>query len=84
MPKTARVFAPVPECRPAALLYLRHVGRPVWSIVPALGPSASVEAVRWHLTTLMMGGNFAHTSDSRLGQITGMYGAVAIHDRTER
>jgi hypothetical protein len=37
----------------------------------------------------MMGGNFAHTSDSRFGEaiekIVGyrMYGAVAIHDRIE-
>ena len=40
---------------------------------------------RWY----MMGGNFAHTSDSRFSELlellgnSRMYGAVAIHDRTE-
>lgn len=40
---------------------------------------------RWY----MMGGNFAHTCDSRFRELlellgnSSMYGAVAIHDRTE-
>ena len=31
----------------------------------------------------MMGGNFAHTSDSRFREAVGFYGAVAVHDRYE-
>jgi hypothetical protein len=31
----------------------------------------------------MMGGNFAYTSDSRLSDVVGIYGAIPIHDRAE-
>ena len=55
-------------------------------IVPAVMHDGEwVRAPGWW----MMGGNFAHTSDSRLGdaarQLLGhvFYGAIAIHDRQE-
>ena len=31
----------------------------------------------------MAGGNFAHTCDSRFSEMTGVYGALSIHDRQE-
>lgn len=84
LPPAARVFRPNPS-RPAALLWERDVfGRTVWAIVPALHATATSAALRGHLSTLMMGSNFAHASDSRISEITRLYGAIAIHDRTER
>lgn len=54
----------------------RHLfGRDVYHIEPYGKP----KGVGW-----MMGGNFAHTSDSRFDKMVGgMYGAIAIHDRQE-
>ena len=50
-------------------------GRDVYHIEPYGKP----KGVGW-----MMGGNFAHTSDSRFDRMVGgMYGAIAIHDRQE-
>lgn len=64
----------IPEnlCR----LVKRHLfGRYVYHIEPYNRPTGA----GW-----MMGGNFAHTCDSRFEiAIGGMYGAVAIHDRQE-
>lgn len=66
-------FEPNPD-RPAAKLSKNALGNPI--IIPdgerpdgTSGP--------------MMGGTFAHTSDSRFNEATGFYGAVAVHDRFE-
>ncbi|MDD3337105.1 MAG: hypothetical protein PHI98_16605 [Eubacteriales bacterium] len=56
------------------LAYRRIGGRDVYH----LEPTAKATGVGW-----MMGGNYAATSDSRFGEMTGIYGAIAIHDRTE-
>ena len=43
----------------------------------------------WHLAPVddagqyMFGGSYAGTSDSRFGELHGVYGALAIHDRRE-
>lgn len=71
-------FEPSEE-HPAALLVMDRVLR----IVPADANGQPTKS--W----TMMGGNFAHTSDSRFGEAIarlgqpGFYGAVAIHDRIE-
>jgi len=50
-------------------------GRDVFHVEPV----AAADGVGW-----MAGGNYAASSDSRFSDmIGGMYGAVAIHDRTE-
>ncbi|GAB3902400.1 hypothetical protein GCM10029964_092830 [Kibdelosporangium lantanae] len=84
LPRGSRVFAPDAH-RPAVALYCRDLGdgRPVWSIVAAPPVGATSVEIRQHVTRGMMGGNFAHTSDSRFRQLIDMYGAVAIHDRIE-
>ena len=71
---------------PAAMLVSGH-GRGQVRIVPAIMDDMKRywPEPRW----VMMGGNFAHTSDSRfhdaVSRITGApsYGAVPIHDRIE-
>lgn len=71
--KDSQVFAPTAN-RPAVILVKRRVaGRDIWSLVPhGFGG-------QW----FMAGGNYAATSDSRFGDITGIYGAIAVHDRVE-
>lgn len=50
-------------------------GRDVYHIEPYNKPMGA----GW-----MMGGNFAHTCDSRFSKaVGGLYGAIAIHDRQE-
>lgn len=70
--RQSQVFAPTAE-RPAVILVKRHIGRILWHLVPA-----GFEG-QW----FMFGGNYAATSDSRFGDITGIYGAIAVHDRVE-
>lgn len=41
-------------------------------------PYAEATEIGW-----MFGGNYAATSDYRFGEMTGIYGAIAIHDRQE-
>jgi hypothetical protein len=71
-------FEPTPD-RPA--VKLERSGANVLRLVPVYPGSER----KW----FMFGGNFAHTSDSRLWEkteeLTGerMYGAIAIHDRLE-
>jgi hypothetical protein len=43
-----------------------------------LEPVRKAEGVGW-----MMGGNYGGTSDSRFSDMTGIYGAIPIHDRDE-
>lgn len=75
------------EDRPAAMLVKGNVPGHV-RIVPAkLVNGEYVEDTRWW----MMGGNYASTSDSRLGEAIAkligtqyrFFGAVAVHDRHE-
>ena len=57
------------------------------TIIPTIYPAEVTEkgeivkrGGKWY----MMGGNFAHTSDSRFSDMAkGYYGAIAIHDRYE-
>lgn len=72
LPKGSQVMEPSADA-PAVILVKRQIGREVWSIEPA-GFTG-----QW----FMMGGNYAATSDGRFGDITGIYGAVAVHDRVE-
>jgi hypothetical protein len=65
-------FEPTTDA-PSAWLAKNALGDPV--IMPYEKPDGLVGP--------MMGGTFAHTSDSRFAEATGIYGAVAIHDRFE-
>lgn len=85
MPRDCQVSHADPKSRPAVLLYRRTLHhRVVWAIVPALDVDTATAEIRSYVSGLMMSGNFAHTPDSRFTELTGMYGAVAIHDRIER
>lgn len=70
VPKDSRVF-PARADRPAVALVQRklHNDRDTWHIIP-------LSTNGW----VMAGGTYAATSDSRLGQITKMYGALSVHD----
>ncbi len=85
LPAAAQVFEPTADA-PAAWLKLRRIGgRDVWSVVPAMtsgDPDNARDLAAWD-TQWMAGGNYAATTDSRIAGITQMYGAIAIHDRTE-
>lgn len=71
--------------RPAVWLHRRNLGgSEIWSIVPATpAPTTDQTALRRHMSGWMVGGAYGGTPDSRFRAITGMYGAVAVHDRTE-
>lgn len=74
MLKGAAVFAPT-EKAPAARLVRRSImGKVVWHLEPIVAGGQP-----W----LMAGGNYAAWSDSRISDITGLYGALSIHDRKE-
>lgn len=77
----SQVFTPT-EAAPEAWLYKRRVGRDVWAVVPACAARQG-DGLRSWLSRFMFGNNFAHLCDSRLTEIVGFYGAVAIHDRAE-
>jgi hypothetical protein len=82
LPAMSRVFEPR-EDAPEAWLYLRRLGHgDVWAVVPACAARTGQALEGW-LTRLMFGSNFVHLGDSRLSEIVGFYGAVAIHDRIE-
>jgi hypothetical protein len=84
MPRHSRVRAADPVSAPAALLYHREIfGKSVWAIVPAPEEGTSIDLAA-HVSRVMMGSNFAYTTDDRLREITGLSGPVAIHDRVER
>lgn len=71
LPRKACVFAPE-AAAPAAVLVRRHLfGYQVWHVEP-LEPGQ-----------YMASGAYVATSDSRLGEITSVYGALALHDRQE-
>lgn len=73
VPQGMRVLRPTVE-RPAVALVQRKIfgDRDTWHIRPVDGP-------RW----LMAGGTFAATSDSRFGELTKSYCALAVHDWDE-
>ena len=75
MPEGSRVFAAT-EKRPAARLVHRNLnGRGIWHVEPIVDAPQQP----W----LMAGGNYAAQGDSRISEITGVYGALSIHDRKE-
>lgn len=88
LPDGSCVVAPTPA-RPEAWLYLRVIGGPVWAVIPAMTetdlhyPGDYQRSLSYWLSLFMFGGNYAATSDSRIGDITELYGALAIHDRNE-
>lgn len=72
LPRRAQCCAPTKKA-PAAVLVKRYLqGVTVWHVEP-------LEATGW----LMAGGTYCATSDSRINEITGVYGALALHDRIE-
>lgn len=79
LPHYCRVFTPT-EDAPAVLLQKRWVGEVVWSIVPA--PDGT-QPLKTYAYGWMFGSNFAFTHDSRLREVTGLWGPVGIHDRRE-
>jgi hypothetical protein len=81
MPTHSRQFSPTKDW-PAAWLYGRYIlDDLVWCIVPALPVDATANEILDHLTRLSDGGNFAHSGDGRMREITGEYAALPIHDR---
>lgn len=74
MPKDARISA-ASDKAPAVHLVAKHFhGRKTWSIRPVNWTDG-----RWY----MDGGNYADSSDTRWRDLTGIYGAIAVHDRQE-
>lgn len=72
----APVF-PVTDEAPAVVLVTRYYGGQVLrNVEPAVGPDAG--NVGW-----MAGGAYVATSDSRVRDLIGFYGALAFHDRQE-
>lgn len=83
MPRYSQVRAADPNSAPAAMLYHREIfGESVWVIVPAPVGGTRIELSAL-VSRVMMGSNFAHTTDDRLREITGISSPLAIHDRVE-
>jgi hypothetical protein len=74
MPKGAQIFAPTETAPPVALIYRRVGGKDVVHAEPLTG------GARKHY---MAGGSYIDSSDSRLSDMIGFYGAVSFHDRCE-
>ena len=73
MPKGSRVLPATVE-RPAVALVQRGVlGKTIWHIQPLPDPG-------W----TMAGGTYAASSDSRVGKIIEFYGAISVHDWSEK
>jgi len=65
------------DSHPAAVLIERKIaGQKVFHIEPVIRPDGCGPP--------MFGGAFIHTSDSRFSGVTGIYGAISLHDRFER
>ncbi len=79
----AGLDGPVAELReatpdaPAVRLVFRRIG--LTEVVHA----EPVEQPPFRRVGWMFGGAFIHTSDSRFSRAAGIYGAVALHDRSE-
>lgn len=77
MPDGSQVVTPSVSAPPVWLV-IRNVGpRRVVHLVPAQGTLLGA------LSAWMAGGSFVESSDSRIGKLTQMYGAISLHDRTE-
>jgi hypothetical protein len=73
VPEESQVFTPAPDAPEVVLVIRNRPGRDPWvHLQPAENPG-------WHY---MHGGNYAGTSDSRWGKISGA-DLVAVHDRHE-
>lgn len=77
MPADSQVVTPSASAPPVWLV-IRQMGlRRVVHLVPAQG--TPVQA----LWAWMAGGSFVESGDSRIANLTQMYGAISLHDRTE-
>jgi hypothetical protein len=94
LPENARRVAPSPHA-PAVWLHRCIVGRPVWSLIPAMPDDtelllrgacadAALVALRYWASRWMAGGNYASLGGTGLAELVEFYGAVAVHDREER
>jgi len=72
------IFHPSPDMPTVTLVTRIFGGEPVRSLVPCDDNAKPLKG--WY----MFGGNFGYTSDSRFSELTGIYGAIAIHDRQEQ
>jgi len=77
-PLAGGIFEPTDKA-PAVALMIREMGDDV--IVTAI-PVNLPDTLKG-CAGPMMGGTFIHTSDARFAQATGVYGAIALHDRYE-
>lgn len=76
LPRESQVFSPRDDA-PAAVLVKR-------SIMGADRPTLHVEPlVHSREGSVMAGGAFVSTTDSRFSKMIGFYGAVPLHDRVE-
>lgn len=93
LPDNARRVAPGPHA-PALWLHRCIVGRPVWSLIPALPDDtelllrgacadAALMVLRYWASRWMAGGNYASLVGTGLAELVEFYGAVAVHDRAE-
>ncbi len=73
LPRDSQVVEPT-AARPAAIIVYRQLGAERLVTVEPLDPTGRL---------YMAGGSFVESSDSRFRALTGFYGAVALHDRTE-
>lgn len=78
LPRHAQVFEPT-EDAPAVVLVLRRIGREVWHVTPADAYADDGKMQHWYAA----GGSYVATTESRLSELTGHYGAFALHDRKE-
>ena len=76
LPAEMQVFEPKPEAPEVVLVVRTHAHGRWLHLEPAEGAPAGTVG-------LMMGGNFAGSSDSRWAELTGGVDLVAIHDRSE-
>lgn len=76
MPRGSQVFPPTDRAPAAVFVLRRSCGDTIVHVEPLSKPEGS-----W--MGPMMGGAYVATSDSRFSEITGMYGAVALHDHYE-
>jgi hypothetical protein len=73
LPRDSQVVEPTTAAPPAIVVY-RQLGTERLVTVEPLDQAGGL---------YMAGGSFVESSDSRFRALTGFYGAVALHDRTE-
>lgn len=69
--------------RPAAELVIRFMRYTMPGSIHVLRASHYIRPLGTEHRNTMAGGTFAYTSDSRFSRLTGIYGAIAVHDRIE-